>query len=410
MKSDPDYFLALEDISFKVRVGERVGIIGKNGAGKSTLLKLISRNFEPSSGVMSVKGTIQALLQSGVGFHPELTGRENIRSSLQYMMVPTSELAKKEQEIIEFAELGKFIDQSFRTYSLGMQARLQFSTAMAIDPEILVIDEVLGAGDIYFAAKAADRVQKLAFSGCTLVVVSHDLRQIASLCERVLWVDAGRIVMDGDTQSVINAYEALAEEASSNGEVKSGMGAPDLSEWMRGKMNSTTDDLNTRSQPESSSLFEFADGSQGWRWPGSQKVMFRRIETKVSISKRAHPPFHDLEILFELEANVESSKFRIFTSIFGLDGQRKAWIISDPILVRQGMCRVKVEAKPLLLDTGNYLLSNSIFQDGPLTELGNLERYDLVSRSLQISVAKETGLLGTVYFQPTQWEVQYGVD
>lgn len=200
-------FLALDDVSFRVERGRRMGLIGRNGAGKTTLLKLISGNFMPTSGHVSVVGSVQALMTMGQGFHPDYTGRENIRASLHYNGLSSGELASAFEDVSEFCELGPFIDQPFKTYSSGMQARLMFAAATAIKPDILVIDEVLGAGDAYFIAKSKRRVEQIVESGCTLLLVSHSMQQVLELCEEVIWLDGGRVRERGAAFQVVKAYE-----------------------------------------------------------------------------------------------------------------------------------------------------------------------------------------------------------
>lgn len=206
-------FWALRNLDLKIKKGERVGIIGRNGAGKSTLLKTIIGNVSPTEGEIKVNGNIQALMELGTGFHPEFTGRENIRASLSYQGFSAKEIALKEDEIIDFAELEDFIDQPIKTYSAGMYARLAFSTATAIEPEILIIDEVLGAGDAYFAGKSVERMRKLTEqSGATVLFVSHDLNSVLQLCERIIWIDKGRIRADGNPLEIIKEYSAMVRK------------------------------------------------------------------------------------------------------------------------------------------------------------------------------------------------------
>jgi lipopolysaccharide transport system ATP-binding protein len=202
-------FWALRDLSLRIARGDRIGIIGRNGAGKSTLLKVITGNIASTEGRVDVHGRVQALLELGTGFHPEFTGRQNIRASLAYQGLSTAMIVEKEDEIIEFAELEEFIDQPVKTYSAGMYARLAFSTATAIEPEVLIIDEVLGAGDAYFAGKCVERMKRLTEKfGATVLFVSHDLGSVQQLCERVIWIDRGRILMDGLPLDVTKAYYA----------------------------------------------------------------------------------------------------------------------------------------------------------------------------------------------------------
>lgn len=212
-KSYYQEFWALRDLNLIVKGGERVGVIGRNGAGKSTLLKLIAGTISPTEGKITVKGRVQALLELGTGFHPEFTGRENIRASLAYQGLSDSVIRTKEQEIIEFAEIDEFIDQPIKTYSSGMGARLAFSTATAVEPEILIVDEILGAGDAYFAGKCVERMRRITEdSGATVLFVSHDMGSIQRLCARTIWIDRGRVRMEGDTLEVIKEYQAMVRE------------------------------------------------------------------------------------------------------------------------------------------------------------------------------------------------------
>jgi lipopolysaccharide transport system ATP-binding protein len=201
-------YWALRGINLEVPIGSRLGIIGQNGAGKSTLLKLISRNFAPTEGKVEVHGQIQALMTAGAGFHPEFTGVENVRASLVYQGLSPSEIEATIVEIKEFTELGQFMDQPFKTYSAGMQARLTFATATTIKPELLIVDEVLGAGDGYFISKASERMQRLIEdSGATVIIVSHGLDQITRFCSRVIWLERGQIIQEGPALEVVKAYD-----------------------------------------------------------------------------------------------------------------------------------------------------------------------------------------------------------
>ncbi|MGQ0524120.1 MAG: ABC transporter ATP-binding protein, partial [Betaproteobacteria bacterium] len=201
-------FAALKDINLEVLRGQRIGIVGRNGAGKTTLLKLITGNFQPTAGRITVNGQVQALMDMGLGFHQELSGLDNIKASLIYNGLSSGEIEDATADIIEFAELGDYLFQPLKTYSLGMQARLGFATATAIKPDILIIDEVLGAGDGYFAAKSAERMKQLTGNGVTLLLVSHSTPQIVQFCETAIWIDKGRIVENGDAMEVVKAYDA----------------------------------------------------------------------------------------------------------------------------------------------------------------------------------------------------------
>ncbi|MEZ5595994.1 MAG: ABC transporter ATP-binding protein [Pseudomonadales bacterium] len=200
-------FWALRDLNLVINKGERIGFVGRNGAGKSTLLKLIAGTVAPTEGQLSVNGQVQALMELGTGFHPDFTGRQNIAASLAYQGLSTREIRTLEEEIIDFAELDEFIDQPIKSYSAGMYARLAFSTATSILPEILIIDEILGAGDAYFAGKCMERMRQLTTrDGVTVLFVSHDISSVQQLCTRAVWIDRGCVQADGDTVEVVKAY------------------------------------------------------------------------------------------------------------------------------------------------------------------------------------------------------------
>lgn len=200
-------FWALRGIDLEVRHGERVGIIGRNGAGKSTLLRLVTGNLAATEGSLVVDGTVQALLEAGGGLHPEFTGYENIRASLTYQGLRSDAIARAEEDIADFTELGEFLDQPFKTYSLGMQARLAFAIATTVIPDILIIDEILGAGDAYFFSKSMSRMRDLVESGASVLIVSHALDQIQRFCQETIWLERGRVVLRGPTPRVVREYE-----------------------------------------------------------------------------------------------------------------------------------------------------------------------------------------------------------
>lgn len=199
---------ALDGVDLEIRGGEKVAIIGRNGAGKSTLLRLISGVMQPTSGTLEVRGGAQALLQIGSGFHPDFTGRQNVVSYLAHLGLSGREAESRVGEIVEFAELEEYIDQPIKTYSTGMVARLMFATSTVVAPQLLVLDEILGVGDAYFARKSFERIRDLcAGAGTTLLLVSHDIYAASRLCDRMIWLDAGRVVVDDASPVVMKAYE-----------------------------------------------------------------------------------------------------------------------------------------------------------------------------------------------------------
>lgn len=207
-------FTALKDISFDIKKGETVGIIGRNGSGKSTLLQLICGILKPSSGSAHANGRISALLELGAGFNPEFTGRENVYFQGALMGMNAETMDERFTDIAEFAAIGEFIDQPVRTYSSGMYVRLAFSVAIHVQPDILVVDEALSVGDVAFQHKSRRRVQELIDTGTSLLLVSHDRNMITSTCSRCILLDNGRMIMDGLPSDVFDYYHALIAKGS----------------------------------------------------------------------------------------------------------------------------------------------------------------------------------------------------
>jgi ABC-type polysaccharide/polyol phosphate transport system ATPase subunit len=203
-------FQALRDVSLRVRSGERVGLVGRNGAGKSTLLRVIAGVIAPQTGQVCVAPglTLSPLIELGIGFHPELSGRENCYLGGTLIGHGPREMDRRIDEIIAFAELEEFIDQPVKTYSSGMFARLAFALATSIRPDVLLVDEVLSVGDQFFAKKSIARMQKLMAQGSTVVLVSHSLDLLTTQCSRLIWLEHGAIVRDGPSAEVAAAYRA----------------------------------------------------------------------------------------------------------------------------------------------------------------------------------------------------------
>ncbi len=199
-------FYALRDVSFSVGQGESLGIIGHNGAGKSTLLNIATGLCPPNEGVVSIKGRVAALLELGSGFHPDLTGAENVRINAAMLGLTRRQTHERFDAIVEFSGVEEFINAPLRTYSTGMMMRLAFSVAVNVDPDVLIVDEVLGVGDQEFSAKCLERILRLRHAGKTMICVSHSLQTLSELCDSGLWLDHGRIMKTGPIRQVIDAY------------------------------------------------------------------------------------------------------------------------------------------------------------------------------------------------------------
>lgn len=213
-RSSKQSIWALKDVSFTIEQGEVVGVIGRNGAGKSTLLKLLSKITYPTSGKISLRGRVAALLEVGTGFHEELTGRENIYLNGSILGLKKKEINQRMPEIIAFSGVEKFIDTPIKRYSSGMRLRLGFAVAAYLEPDILLVDEVLAVGDVEFQKKCLNAMDDLRNSGRTVIFISHNMTAIENLCPRTIWVDNGKIQKDGDTREVIAAYLSTFTEAS----------------------------------------------------------------------------------------------------------------------------------------------------------------------------------------------------
>jgi ABC-type polysaccharide/polyol phosphate transport system ATPase subunit len=217
---DAGLYWALRDISFRIEPGETVGLVGSNGAGKSTTLKLISRIIQPNSGRVHVSGRLSALLELGAGFHPELSGRDNIFLNGTVMGMSRRAIEYKLDEIIEFADIGEFIDVPVKDYSSGMQARLGFAVAVHLDPQIVLVDEALSVGDQAFQQKCNERMLEMRRAGITMLYVSHSLDSVEQICRRAIWLDHGTVRMDDDAFKVANAYFKYGLERRKRNETK----------------------------------------------------------------------------------------------------------------------------------------------------------------------------------------------
>ena len=433
-------FSALSNLSINVPKGHRIGIVGRNGAGKTTLLKLICGNFAPTRGQVEVSGSVQALMGVGLGFHPEYTGRENVEASLQYNGLDRSEYLRSMESIIEFCELGDFLDQPFKTYSLGMQARLMFAAATAIEPDILIVDEILGAGDAYFIAKSKARVEKLVSSGCTMLLVSHSMDQVLELCEEVIWLDQGRIRMRGDSFLVVKAYEEYLHgpiskisvpKVQSNGGTEevhkiseesgvvpiSKLDLPPVSRFIK-----TTNEVLFQ-QPsfiphafevdvpgDKNNEFHFVAPGGISRWdsePGLKVVGFS-IHTEKGFTNTLiamRPAKFVLGLVAELDGE--------FNCCYGVAlhdhlGACVTRIFSprDKFEINQGELRtVEVLLNPCQVGPGEYSVGVSVADYADIEKINEARRFDLLSRSFIVNVELPGSLsaVNASFFHSAEW-------
>lgn len=380
-------FVALQGIDIDIRKGERVGVVGRNGAGKTSLLKLITGNFLPTSGDVAVAGTVQALLGTGVGFHPEFSGYENLRSALHYNGLAPERFEEVLADAVAFSELGGHLHQPVRTYSLGMRARLQFAAATAVDPDILIIDEVLGAGDTYFAGKSFRRVQRLAESGCTLILVSHSMQQVLQFCRRAIWLEAGRVAMDGDALSVVRAYEEFSRRLDHAAELAGRRGGPE------GVLDD--EELKVRLLAEVRESAAMADDGveldarTAPRWPAEEGIRIVRLrlcdgQGFVTREIRAGAPA-TLEMEFErCRPAVTRARFAIVA--YRDDGQVATRLISDEFPIAADKGTVSVHLPEAQFGAGVHVLSAAIYKRLDLEHSSDAVAYDLISRCFRFSV------------------------
>ena len=209
--SDPAATLwALRDVSFDIRVGETVGVVGRNGAGKTSLLRVLSRITRPTEGKVSLRGRVASLLEVGTAFHPELSGLENVAFAGAILGMSRSEIARRMEEIVEFSGVGHFIDVPLKRYSTGMQMRLAFAVAAHLEPDVMLVDEALAVGDLAFQRRCLQRIEDVARSGRTVMLVTHQTQHLSRLCARSIWLDGGRVRLDAGTVDVLAAYEAAS--------------------------------------------------------------------------------------------------------------------------------------------------------------------------------------------------------
>ncbi len=392
---------ALKNISLTIRRGERVGVVGRNGSGKSTLLKLITRNYLPSSGTVNVDGRLQSLMDAGLGFNYELPGIENVKNSLIYNGLSYTERMAAIKDILEFSELGEFINFPVKTYSLGMASRLAFGTATAIKPEILLIDEILGAGDGYFSLKSAERVQNLTQYGTTLILVSHSNAQVVQFCERAIWIDAGKVIADGAAIEVIKEYDKFIRDLEDRR----------ISEKNKRKIE---EHLSRQNEPEASiesSMFSLKKNQpKVSRWAGSNELKIQSVNMldaqglPTAITNQNDSASFSIDIRGQVIGTF-SCQYHI--KVFNATGVPVSLYLSEEDFITisevNEIKSVQLKFKNLSLGEGDYLITVALYKIFDLNEPNNSIRYDLLDRSFSFSVVGKFKFNDCITQIPATW-------
>lgn len=375
-------FVAVNDVSFDVRRGEVVGLLGANGSGKTTLLKMVAGLLTVDSGSISVKGKITALLALGIGIHPEFTGAENIYYNGILLGMSPNEIKRKTPEIIEFSELREFIEQPFRTYSSGMKARLLFAISMAIEPDILIVDEALATGDTYFVQKCSQRIREICESGATILFVSHNVIQIRDLCDRVILMDHGKVVDAGNPDDMIARYQrdvfsrvagdvTALEKANNKFIMSGGDGRVRL-----------TDAKFTCSRTAGSQSF----------YTGDSVDLILSVESELDLNVPVH-------LFVGFEHHVSKRFVGEVDTKYYIDGETNK--VSGKNLMLDSISKIKVSFKSLLLLNNKYSL-RIMFYDGQGDVFCD---YRGILPFLAAREAHALSIDGPVFWQPVTFEM-----
>jgi len=362
-RSRYEEFWALKDVSFEVPQGSTFGIIGSNGSGKSTMLKCLTGILTPDRGQVKIDGRIAALLELGAGFHPDLSGRENIFLNGAILGMTSKEILRKMDEIIDFAGLEHFIDTPVKNYSSGMAVRLGFAVAINVDPEILIIDEVLAVGDTAFQQKCMEKIEEFRSDGRTIIFVSHGLGQVAQICDSVAWIEKGILKEVGDAQTVVANYNALSHEAIPNSPHEIGQ------RWGSGEILISSVDLLNQSE-ENQRQFNTGD----------------KLKVAVNISS-------------QIELSHASCSLRIThlhgTEVWGTSAEQKS--ITVPVKIGDGKIIVTLSSLPLL--AGTYDLSVAI------TDHSAIHEYDHWEKKVRFEVLQKGVFDSGLVSIDSTWEV-----
>lgn len=384
----------LKGISFNVKKGEAVGLIGKNGCGKSTTLKMLTRIIFPDSGTIKIKGKVSSLLELGAGFHPDMSGRENIYLNASVFGLTKREIDQKIDKIIEFSELEEYIENPVRTYSSGMYMRLAFSVAINVEAEVLLIDEILGVGDVSFQKKCFEKLQEIKQQGTTIVIVSHSLEQIEQICDRSIWIQDGRIEEEGNPR-VVNAhyFQAMEEKRKQRYEEEKEQKKTELSTEKGEK------ELNCENEPKLESVekkkdikperkkesFNSGEYDEHLVRIGNNKVIIQKIAicNEKNEEKSAYETGDMLRVKCKLSSEEKGIPVRFAVSIWRDDDVycygTDIYTEKNELITIDGTCVVEVTFKNIRLLEGKYWINAGVYSK-------NSEVYDEIRYGKQIHV------------------------
>jgi ABC-type polysaccharide/polyol phosphate transport system ATPase subunit len=380
----------LNDISFTINKGQMVGLIGQNGSGKSTLLKLLTKIIYPESGTIEINGRVSSLLELGAGFHPDFTGLENIYMSASIFGLSKEEINRRLDDIINFAEIGEFINNPVRTYSSGMYMRLAFATAINVKPDILLIDEVLAVGDASFQRKCLNRISELKNNGTTIVLVTHDHAVVERLCDKAIWLENGSIQDEGNSSRVVNNYlKYLAKRDAKREEEQ----IKDVQE-SKGEIHSV----------ENTSLNENDDRSSSSRW-GSRQIEITRVKVFKSDGLeecRLFSPTDSITIELEYKTNYPVKKTPVFGIAFHTMDRFRIYgtntLIDNVDVDLHTKGKIRFHVHTLQLIEGDYQIDVAVHD-----QFG--EMYDYHIGAITIKVVSEVRDVG-VYQMRHTWELE----